>query len=79
MTLATGARTREGVYGLVVAVTVLGAVVAAGAQSSAAPQVGDLAPDFELTGTDGRVHTLREHRGLRPVVIAWFPKAFAKI
>lgn len=43
-----------------------------------APDVGDLAPDFSLPGTDGRLHTLAEHRGLRPVVIAWFPKAFAK-
>ena len=39
---------------------------------------GDLAPDFTLPGTDGRTHTLAEHRGVRPVVIAWFPKAFAK-
>lgn len=39
---------------------------------------GDVAPDFALPGTDGRTHTLAEHRGVRPVVIAWFPKAFAK-
>ena len=39
---------------------------------------GDPAPGFTLPGTDGRIHTLAEHRGVRPVVIAWFPKAFAK-
>jgi hypothetical protein len=39
---------------------------------------GDLAPEFALPGSDGRTHTLAEHRGVRPVVLAWFPKAFAK-
>ena len=38
---------------------------------------GDLAPPFELAGSDGRVHRLREMLGRgRAVVIAWFPKAF---
>lgn len=36
---------------------------------------GDLAPDFALAGTDGRVHSLSELRG-RPVVLAWFTAAF---
>jgi thioredoxin-dependent peroxiredoxin len=36
---------------------------------------GDVAPDFSLTGSDGRTHGLRELAG-RAVVIAWFPKAF---
>ncbi|GEM_PF-2398537 len=38
--------------------------------------VGRQAPDFSLLGSDGKMHTLSEHRGKRPVVIAWFPKAF---
>jgi peroxiredoxin Q/BCP len=36
---------------------------------------GDLAPDFTLPGSDGRTYRLKELLG-RPVVIAWFPKAF---
>jgi len=36
---------------------------------------GDPAPDFSLPGSDGRTYRLRELAG-RPVVIAWFPKAF---
>ena len=36
---------------------------------------GDPAPDFELSGSDGRTYRLKELAG-RPVVIAWFPKAF---
>lgn len=40
--------------------------------------VGDPAPDFRLVGSDGRTYTLSEFRGVRPVVIAWFPKAMAK-
>jgi peroxiredoxin len=36
---------------------------------------GDPAPQFELAGSDGRTYRLRELAG-RPVVLAWFPKAF---
>lgn len=39
-------------------------------------KVGSLAPEFSLVGSDGRTHTLSEHRGKRVVVLAWFPKAF---
>jgi hypothetical protein len=37
---------------------------------------GDPAPDFSLMGSDGRIHSLRDHSGRRAVVLAWFPKAF---
>lgn len=37
---------------------------------------GDVAPDFELAGSDGRTHHLAGSRGREAVVIAWFPKAF---
>jgi len=37
---------------------------------------GDIAPDFELEGSDGRTYRLRDSVGTRAVVIAWFPKAF---
>ena len=39
-------------------------------------EVGGTAPDFSLAGSDGKTHTLAEHRGKRAVVLAWFPKAF---
>ena len=42
---------------------------------SAAPGVGDLAPDWTLPGSDGMQYTLSELRG-KHVVIAFFPKAF---
>ena len=38
-------------------------------------KAGDPAPDFELPGSDGRTYRLKELAG-RPVVLAWFPKAF---
>ena len=38
-------------------------------------KVGDMAPPFELRGSDGRVHRLADYKG-KTVVLAWFPKAF---
>lgn len=37
---------------------------------------GDVAPDFELAGSDGRTYRLADFRGREAVVVAWFPKAF---
>jgi peroxiredoxin Q/BCP len=37
---------------------------------------GDVAPDFQLLGSDGRVYRLADYRGREAVVLAWFPKAF---
>ena len=42
----------------------------------AAPGVGDPAPAFELSGSDGKTYALSEFVGKRGVVLAWFPKAF---
>lgn len=43
---------------------------------AAAPlKVGDQAPDFSLKGSDGKTYKLSELKG-KPVVIAWYPKAF---
>ena len=44
-------------------------------QYSANLKVGDMAPDFALQGSDGKVHKLSDYRG-KTVVLAWFPKAF---
>ena len=41
-------------------------------------KVGDMAPDFNLQGTDGKTHKLSEYRGKTNVVVAWFPKAFTQ-
>lgn len=37
---------------------------------------GDQAPNFELKGSDGKTYRLEQFKGEKPVVIAWFPKAF---
>jgi len=39
---------------------------------SAAPRVGDPAPDFSLPGTSGTTYSLAEQRG-KPVVLAFYP------
>ena len=44
--------------------------------SESSPGVGDMAPEFELPGSDGETHRLADHRGQRAVVLAWFPKAY---
>ena len=38
-------------------------------------EIGDVAPEFALQGSDGKVHELTAYRG-QTVVLAWFPKAF---
>ena len=38
-------------------------------------QPGDVAPDFELPGTDGRTYRLADYRGKQAVVLAWFARA----
>ena len=43
---------------------------------AAAPEVGQPAPDFELSASDGATYTLAQFRGKQSVVIAFFPKAF---
>jgi peroxiredoxin Q/BCP len=40
------------------------------------PQPGDIAPTFELPGSDGETHRLADFKGKQVVVLAWFPKAF---
>jgi peroxiredoxin Q/BCP len=39
-------------------------------------KVGDMAPAFSLPGSDGKTHSLADHRSKQAVVLAWFPKAF---
>lgn len=57
----------------------LSALVAAitlGGQFAAALEVGDKAPDFSLQASDGKTYSMSQFLGEKPVVIAFFPKAF---
>jgi peroxiredoxin Q/BCP len=65
-------------FGATVAAIVVGVVnvVTRRVESSAVElKPGDKAPDFSLPGSDGRTYRLKDLAG-RPIVIAWFPKAF---
>jgi peroxiredoxin Q/BCP len=59
---------------LIVTAMCVGLAGLAAAQAPQAPGIGDLAPDFSLQGTDGKVHKLSDYRG-KTVVLAWYPKA----
>ncbi len=48
----------------------------AGAAHATELGVGDPAPAFSLTGSDGQTHALAAYRGRQGVVLAWFPRAF---
>lgn len=45
-------------------------------QTAAALEVGDKMPDFSLQASDGKTYTLAQFHGVKPVVVAFFPKAF---
>ena len=60
--------------GLTVAVSLAASLVARSQTPELKP--GDMAPNFSVKGSDGKTHTLAEHKGKRAVVLAWFPKAF---
>ncbi len=59
-----------------VVLTALFASVALGSQFAAALEVGEKAPDFSLPSSDGSTYSLSQFLGEKPVVIAFFPKAF---
>jgi thioredoxin-dependent peroxiredoxin len=57
--------------------TLVALLASTGAMLAAAPlKVGDDAPNFELKGSDGKTYRLSDFKGKKPVVIAWYPKAF---
>jgi thioredoxin-dependent peroxiredoxin len=53
-------------------------MVTAMAQTPQELKVGDPAPDFTLQASDGKTYRLSDFAGKKPVVIAWFPKAFTQ-
>lgn len=44
--------------------------------SAAAVEEGEIAPDWTLPASDGNTYSLSQFIGEKPVVIAFFPKAF---
>jgi peroxiredoxin Q/BCP len=68
--------------GRLAAVLLLGATLAAPAMAADGEdtmsdlQPGDITPSFSLVGSDGKTYNLADFKGDKPVVIAWFPKAF---
>ncbi len=38
-------------------------------------KVGDAAPAFEMSGSDGKTYSLKDFEGKQAVIVAWFPKA----
>jgi thioredoxin-dependent peroxiredoxin len=46
------------------------------AMPALAVEVGDMAPDFTLAGSDGKTYHLADFLGHQAVVLAWYPKAY---
>lgn len=59
-----------------VLLSALFAAVVLGGQFAAALEVGDKAPDFSLQASDGNTYSMSQFLDNKPVVIAFFPKAF---
>ena len=62
---------------LIIRISLVLCVSLAGSQPAYSLEIGDLAPDFALQGTDGQIHRLSDYRG-EAVVLAWFPKAYTR-
>jgi peroxiredoxin Q/BCP len=52
------------------------AALVLGGPAVSALEVGDKAPNFTLQASDGKTYSMSQFVGVRPVVIAFFPKAF---
>jgi peroxiredoxin Q/BCP len=44
--------------------------------SADVPKVGEIGPDFEMQGSDGKTYKAKDFVGKKAVIIAWFPRAF---
>ena len=53
----------------------LGGILGDANSAAAELKVGDPAPAFELTGTDGKTYKLADFKDKQAVVLAWYPKA----
>ncbi len=69
------------VLAALVALTCFGLVLSASAaekktsKEKKALKVGDVAPNFELKGSDGKTYKLSDFKDKAGVVVAWYPKA----
>ncbi len=59
-----------------VALSLASSLTGLGQQPGPELKVGDMAPPFNLPGSDGKSYRLADYRGKSAVVLAWFPKAF---
>ncbi len=62
--------------GLVLSAALVLAAPAVAQEDEGGLAVGDTAPDFSLKGSDGETYSLAQFKGEKPVILAFFPKAF---
>ena len=61
---------------LLLAGLMFGAQSGTAQEAAAVLEEGDKAPNFSLPASDGNTYTLAQFIGVKPTVIAFFPKAF---
>jgi peroxiredoxin Q/BCP len=66
---------KKALWVLSLAGVIVGGLLWAKPQVGPELKAGDPAPDFNLPGSDGKTYSLAGLKG-KPVVLAWFPKAF---
>ena len=64
------------IIGSVVLVTAISFAMSASRSLAELPKVGEMAPAFEMQGSDGKTYSAKDFIGKQAVIIAWFPRAF---
>lgn len=64
------------IFAIAIATLIASILLPSGMAEADELKVGSTAPEFSLTGSDGKTYKLSDFKDKKYVVVAWFPKAF---